>query len=212
MKQRMSKKARAQALRILGIGVGLAIVTFVIGYVLAVRVLFPPLPEPADGIAVPSVVGLTVPNAEAALNRVGLRVTEVIELAHPTQPPGIISAQNPLPGQQLRTAGAVQLAVSSGLPRVAVPNVVGLTVERALAVLGNVGLQADQRSEFSESPAGTVIRVAPAIGIEQPSPGRVLIVISSGPAPALPDTVPVDTTSSGPPAGPPVISLSGTTT
>ncbi len=197
MKRRMSKKARAQALRILGIGVGLAFVTFVIGYVLAVRVLFPPLPEPADGIAVPNVVGLTVPNAEAELNRVGLRVTEVIELAHPTQPPGIISAQHPLPGQQLRTAGVVQLAVSSGLPRVAVPNVVGLTVERALAVLGNVGLQADQRSEFSENPAGTVIRVAPAVGTEQPAPGRVLIVVSSGPEPAPPDTVPADTTSSG---------------
>lgn len=104
--------------RVIGISVGAALLMFVVGYFLAVRVLFPPLPEPKSGIVVPRLTGLLVPTAEARLRELGLRVSDVVELAHPTEPAGIIIAQSPLPGQQLRAAGSVRLGVSAGLPRV----------------------------------------------------------------------------------------------
>lgn len=103
--------------RLIGISLGASALMFVIGYVVAVRLLFPPLPEPKNGIVVPPLSGLLVPSAEARLREIGLRVSEIVELAHPSQPAGLIIAQSPLPGQQLRIAGSVRLGVSAGIPR-----------------------------------------------------------------------------------------------
>lgn len=95
--------------------VGAALLMFIIGYFVAVRILFPPLAEPKDGITVPSLTGLTVAAAEAKLAQLGLRLNETIDITHPSQPPGIIIAQSPIAGQQLRTAGLIQVGVSSGI-------------------------------------------------------------------------------------------------
>ncbi|HEX6560270.1 MAG TPA: PASTA domain-containing protein, partial [Longimicrobiales bacterium] len=141
-------------LRIVGLTAAGVLVMFAIGYLVAVRVLFPPLPEPENGIVVPSLTGLTVPAAEARLRQLDLRVTDVVQLAHPSRPRGVIIAQSPLAGQQLRTAGAVRLAISAGKPRVAVPNVIGFTLERATSVLASIGFQVEPREEQSDQPAG----------------------------------------------------------
>ena len=165
------------------VGAGVLVATFGLGYLVATRILFPPLPEPENGIAVPDLRGVVVAEANARLEPLGLRRGDQIPIAHPNQPPGIIVAQSPLPGQQLRQGGAVTVAVSSGLPGVQIPNVVGFDVERATAVLTQMGLEADQRSELSERPLGTVLRIIPEAGQRQPVPSRVLLIISAGPPP-----------------------------
>lgn len=204
---RNGKKTRGRfPARLVLIGLASIVVMFGIGYLVAVRVLFPPLPEPTTGIVVPQLTGLSVADAEARLRSLDLRVTDVVEIAHPTQRRGIIIAQSPLPGQQLRSAGAVRLAISGGKPRVAVPNVIGFTADRATAVLTSMGLQAEQQVEASDRPAGTVIRISPPAGTDLVPPSRVVLVVSSGPPPVVPDTtvpLPADTLA---------VSASGTTT
>ena len=49
----------------------------VVGYLLAVYVIFPPPPVPEDGIPVPDVVGLSVSGAQDRLQPLGLRVGRV---------------------------------------------------------------------------------------------------------------------------------------
>ncbi len=175
------------------IGLGVLVGTFGIGYLAATRILFPPLPEPENGIAVPDLTGVVISEANSRLEPLDLRLGEEIRIAHPDQPPGIIVAQSPLPGQQLRNGGAVMLAVSGGLPRVRVPNVVGFDVERATTVLSQLGFTADQRSELNERPIGTVLRIQPAAGEPQPVPSSVLLIVSAGP----PATPPADSTAPG---------------
>lgn len=150
MKRRPSKQARPPIpWRLIAISVGAAVLTFAIGYVVAVRVLFPPLPEPKNGIVVPQLTGLNVPTAEARLHALGLVVTEVVALAHPSEPPGIIIAQSPVPGQQLRAAGSVRLGVSSGMPRVEIPPPVAVPVQ-------------DSSVKLDSTPQGPdTLRVAP---------------------------------------------------
>jgi serine/threonine-protein kinase len=185
--------------KIVGIMAGIVVVAFAIGYTVAVLILFPPIDEPENGIVVPSVLGSDVPTAEAQLSTMGLRVVEVIEIAHPSQPPGIIVAQSPLPGQQLRTAGAVTVGISAGPPRVAVPNVTGMRVENALAELQRLGFEANQQTEAAPEPAGTVIGVSPRAGTELVPPQTLLLTVSSGPAPVVPDSaMPADTTGVSP--------------
>lgn len=176
--------------KLIAIGAGILLLTFGIGYVVAARVLFPPLPEPEDGIVVPDLTGNTTDAARSKLQALGLAVSETMSIAHPTQPPGVVVAQSPLPGQQLRSGGQVRLGLSGGLPRVQVPDVVGFNVERATTVLTQLGLSADQRPEVSDRPAGTVLRIIPEAGQNQPVPGRVMLVVSSGP----PAIEPVDST------------------
>jgi serine/threonine-protein kinase len=176
------------------IGVAVLVGTFGMGYLIATRILFPPLPEPENGIVVPDLRGVVVTEATNRLEPLGLRRGDEIRIAHPNQPPGMIVAQSPLPGQQLRHGGVVTVAVSSGLPRVQVPNVIGFDVERATAVLSQMGLEADQRSEQNERPIGTVLRIIPAPGERQPVPSRVLLIVSAGPPPAPPSApAPADT-------------------
>jgi len=104
--------------KVLGIFTLSAVVMFGIGYLIAVRVLFPPPPEPEDGIAVPSLIGMTVDQAHNALRAVSLRLTEVTEIEHPSVPEGLVIAQSPLPGQQLRELAPVRIAISAGPARV----------------------------------------------------------------------------------------------
>jgi eukaryotic-like serine/threonine-protein kinase len=177
------------------IGLGLLVLTFAIGYAVAARILFPPLPEPENGIAVPDLAGQMARDVDEQLRPLGLRRGDVVEFVHPEQPPGIIVAQSPLPGQQLRQGGVVRVAVSAGLPRVQVPDVIGFDVVRATAVLSQLGLTADQQTEVNERPAGTVIRILPEPGQSQPVPARVLLIVSAGPPPPQPtdSTMPADT-------------------
>lgn len=105
---------RLISLKAFGIIFGVTVLMFAIGYGVAVRILFPPLAEPETGITVPSLRGQTVQGAQEILRELGLRVTEVTEIEHPTEPMGLVTAQSPLPGQQLREMGAVRLAISAG--------------------------------------------------------------------------------------------------
>lgn len=107
--------------KLIGIFALSAIVMFGVGYLLAVRVLFPPPPEPENGIAVPSVTGMTVKQAQDALRALSLRLTEVTEIEHPSVPEGLVIAQSPLAGQQLRELAAVRVAISAGPAKVPAP-------------------------------------------------------------------------------------------
>ena len=107
---------RLMSLKAFGILVGVTFLMFVIGYFTAVRILFPPLAEPENGIVVPDLAGQTVQAAQQTLRELGLRVTEVMEIEHPSRREGLVTAQSPLPGQQLREMGAVRLAISAGAP------------------------------------------------------------------------------------------------
>lgn len=99
---------------------GAAALMFIAGYLIATRILFPPLPEPENGIVVPSLSGLTLAEAQERLRPLDLRVTETLEVPS-AQPQGLVVAQDPLPGQQLRELGAIRLGIAIPLPRPVAP-------------------------------------------------------------------------------------------
>jgi len=169
------------SLKLIGIVLAALVLTFAISYLVTVRILFPPLPEPETGIVVPGLLGLSVSEAEDQLRQLQLRLTEVSEVTHPSQPVGSIVAQSPLAGQQLRELGTVRVAISAGPPRVPVPNVVGFTAERATNALAAVGFAVDRQIVESKEAAGTVVRILPNAGSELQVPSRVVVFVSNGP-------------------------------
>lgn len=166
----------------------LIVLPFAIGYLIATFVLFPPAPVGPGGITVPQLVGQTEGEASRQLAAAGLGTLVPSRLPHPEQPTGVITAQSPLAGQQLASGGTVRVAVSSGLPRAVVPDLVGFTEGRAAALLQRLGFTVQRAIEDSDSPLGRVVRSEPEPGQERALPASVTIFVSAGPPAAPPDT------------------------
>lgn len=163
---------------------------FVFGYFIAVRVLFPPPPVVAEGIQVPRLLGDNLETAQRALVEAGLGALDVSELPSLSVAAGLVIAQSPLPGQQLRAGAPVSVAISSGPPRVFIPDVVGFPVERAASLLIRLGFEVQRSDTVSNADEGRVIEIDPEPGTQIRLPARVSILVSLGPPP---DTTAIDT-------------------
>jgi len=171
----------------LPLAVAAAAVPFFVGYLFASVFLFP-APEAADtGVAVPAVKGMRLAEAQAALRSVGLGTVEVTQLPHPHAAEGVVTAQAPLPGQQLRPGSPVRVAISAGVPRVVVPDVVGFSADRAEGLLARLGFQVARQQQFSPEDSGRILRIEPRPGTEWPLPTTIHILVSLGPE--FPDTL-----------------------
>jgi eukaryotic-like serine/threonine-protein kinase len=174
------------------IGIPMALlVPFGIGYFVAVRVLFPPPQASGTGIAVPELIGRDHAEALRLVVSAGLGGLEPMTLPHPSAPPGQIIAQNPLPGQQLRSGATVQVALSSGPPRVRIPDVIGFGADAAISMLRRSGFEVIQARKESAGAPGRIISMDPTPGQVRQLPATVTIVVSAS-IPA--DTVRPDTT------------------
>ena len=93
-------------------------------------------------------------------------------------------SQTPAAGTQVTSGSTVALVVSSGLPQVAVPNVVGLTQTAATTAITNAGLNLGAVTTASSTtvPSGSVIGQTPSAGTQVASGSAVALVVSSGPA------------------------------
>ncbi|MBR9990828.1 MAG: PASTA domain-containing protein [Gemmatimonadetes bacterium] len=185
--------------RLLGGLVIALIVPFLIGYLIAVYVLFPPTEVSGAGLPVPDLHGRTTSQAQRDIVAAGLGDMQITELPHPDADEGTIIAQSPLPGQQLRRGADIRIAVSSGPARVMMPDVLGFSAERAESMLVRAGFTVSRSEQESPAPAGRVIRTEPEPGQPQVLPATVTLIVSSGP-PAVPDAgVFPDSAASDPP-------------
>lgn len=171
---------------------GLVPLAFGIGYIVAVKLLFP-VPAAAEGnaVEVPALSGEPVPTAERLLDEVGLSVGEVDEIAHPDKAAGTVIGQSPLPGQQLRPGATVRIAVSSGPVTTAVPDIVGLTYEAAHLLLRDLGFDVNRRTETTTGTPGVVLRVHPEPGSHHTLPSAVTLTVGIEPEPE-PEPEPLD--------------------
>lgn len=100
------------------------------------------LHKPAPTVKVPNVVGMTIDQAQAALNGLGFNVTS-IQQSSSGVPSGQVIAQSPGEGSDAPQGSTISLTVSSGpepAKKVAVPNLVGLTESQALTTLTSLKL------------------------------------------------------------------------
>lgn len=85
-------------------------------------------------VAIPNVSGMTVEEATAALNKLGLVVGSSSSGNSATIAQGLVVATTPAAGSTAKTGGAVNLVLSSG--QVSIPDLTGMTVDAAAAILG----------------------------------------------------------------------------
>src|SRR6185503_8080764 len=115
----------------------------------------------------------------------GLSVGAITTSPSTTIPAGSVISQNPAAGAQVPSGSAVSLVVSSGLPLVATPSVVGQTQAAATAAITGAGLSVGAITTASSTTvaAGLVITQTPAGGTQVASGSAVALVSPTG-APA----------------------------
>jgi serine/threonine-protein kinase len=130
---------------------------------------------------VPDVRGKTRDEAVAALTAANLQVS--VAEVYSEQEPGIVTAQSPGPGTRLVEGETVRINVSRGIKLVAVPSVVGQTLDEAVAAIENAGFTAGSPVfENSERPENTVIGQDPGGGSQQRPGTTIALTVSKGPA------------------------------
>jgi eukaryotic-like serine/threonine-protein kinase len=112
---------------------------------------------------------------------------------------GLVFKQQPLPGTRLAKGSSVHIWVSTGLPRVEVPPLVGKNENDVIAQLARLGLKTQTREVPSTKPAGTITAQDPPAGTKLPVHSAVTINVAKGPVPvAVPSVIsqPIDQASS----------------
>ncbi|MFJ8111145.1 Stk1 family PASTA domain-containing Ser/Thr kinase [Streptomyces sp. NPDC096132] len=121
-----------------------------------------------ETVAVPSVLGQTEAVARQQLSNIDLKVGEVTQKACEDTPKGQVCDQDPDPKTQVKKQSAVNLVVSTGAPKVAVPSVLGKDVDDATQILEDDKYQFEVKTkeETSTEEAGTVLEQDPKLGEE----------------------------------------------
>jgi eukaryotic-like serine/threonine-protein kinase len=130
-------------------------------------------------VAVPLVEGMREPNAKRTIRDAGFKPRSIPE-SHETVPRGQVFDQSPDAGERIQKGNVVRIYVSTGKPRVDVPDVVGAREADALSTLRAAQLVPEPHEIFSEESAGTVIAQDPKGGTSVVKGSTVRVNISKG--------------------------------
>jgi len=146
--------------------------------------LFNPAPLTVPEVSVPALRGMTRDAALAQLTELGLRGREGDELADPLTPRGTVSYQSPPPETVVPAGTLVRLGISTGAPRVEVPDVIGLDVPLAVRVFEAAGLVLEGVDSVRSAEAiGTILRTQPSGRSAARAGAGVRVTVSRGPQP-----------------------------
>ena len=134
-----------------------------------------------DTVSVPDVTGGTVDQALPILEEAGLTLGDVFEDYSDTVPEGSIISQDPADGESVEPDEAVDVTVSLGVEQVEVPEVYGVSLAEAQAILNAEGINSDPQEVPGDEAAGTALSTEPGVGALV-DPGSTLpLYYSAGP-------------------------------
>jgi serine/threonine-protein kinase len=129
-------------------------------------------------VAVPSVTGQPLAQAEQNLKSAGLRPGKPSYQTSTSIPAGVVLSTNPVANQQWPKDKPVQLLVSSGQP---LPPFVGQQVSAAQGAAAAGGYTINAVPTASSQPANTIVRQSPAAGTPITQGEVVTVYVSTGP-------------------------------
>ncbi|MET9130607.1 Stk1 family PASTA domain-containing Ser/Thr kinase [Streptomyces antibioticus] len=129
--------------------------------------------------AAPNLVGQTLDAAKTRAENVDLTVTST-EAPCEAQPKGNVCSQTPKAGENVNKGDNLELVVSTGAPKVAVPSVLGKSLDEAKRILeaDKYGFDVETKEEVSTEEAGTVLDQDPNLGEEVEKGSKVTLTIA----------------------------------
>jgi beta-lactam-binding protein with PASTA domain len=123
-------------------------------------------------VVMPDFRGKSYTEAVRTLEQLGIDPGKIerIDSLGSSQKPGFIFGQEPQPGSHVRLSSSVTLQVSKGLPKLTVPNVVGMTIQQAKTELSKAGFSDKLVQVKSGNPNST----SDVVTTITPSPGSTV--------------------------------------
>ncbi|MFB6642795.1 Stk1 family PASTA domain-containing Ser/Thr kinase [Streptomyces chartreusis] len=129
-------------------------------------------------VAVPNVVGETESSARELLGNVDLTIGKVTKQECEDQSKGKICSQTPDSKTKVDKNTSVDIVVSTGAPKVTVPDMEGLPYEKAKSDLEDKGFDVQQKTEESDRNPGVVISQDPEAGTEQEKGSTITLTVA----------------------------------
>lgn len=139
------------------------------------------LKKPAT-VEVPDLSRLTVTEAMSRLEGLGLRMRIGNRMSNEQVPKDQVLDQNPPPNEKVYEGSSVSVTVSIGSKFVEVPDVRGLTVDQANAMLGSLDLSLStdiETLEDSKAKPGTILSQDPLPKQKLPRTGKIKVKIAT---------------------------------
>jgi serine/threonine-protein kinase len=131
----------------------------------------------------PSLTGLPLDQAHVRAAQAGLAVHVASGSYSETVRRGEVISTSPGSGERIADAGTVEVVLSMGKERYAVPDVEGMTRAAARRALADAHLDVRMRYRHSGIHAGRVLQVSPAVGRRLRPDSIVRLTLSRGPLP-----------------------------
>ncbi|MGW6906919.1 Stk1 family PASTA domain-containing Ser/Thr kinase [Streptomyces sp. NPDC054940] len=155
----------------------LAAVLVLVGAVLIGKWVFDSDGVANDTVPVPNFVGQTLKDAEKQASNSDLTLVPTKKPCE-DQSTGKICSQDPTFGEKVKKNSTVNVVVSTGAPKVTVPDVQGLSYEKAKSDLEDKGFEVEQKTEESEREPGIVIDQDPEGDTEQEKGSTITLTVA----------------------------------
>ena len=135
-----------------------------------------------QSLATPNFVNMSVGDAQAIAQKMGITLDASQQVADPNVPSGVIDAQDVLPGQTITRGQTVHATVSSGAAAsttaIVVPSLVGMKYKDAVQQLQTLGFQPAITFSTQADRNGTIVAQDPLSGTQASSGKRVTLTLS----------------------------------
>ncbi|GHH70361.1 putative serine/threonine-protein kinase [Streptomyces sulfonofaciens] len=129
-------------------------------------------------VPVPTLVGETLSGAKAKAANVDLKVSVSGNKECKDQPRGHVCTQEPEPGGKIAKNSTVSVVMSTGAPKVAVPNVIGDSLDDARSELSDKKFDVEVKFKESTQPVDQVLSQNPDPGTERESGSTVTLTVA----------------------------------
>jgi eukaryotic-like serine/threonine-protein kinase len=141
-----------------------------------------------DTVPVPNLVSLSESDAKNQLTNSDLKVGTVTKKPCEAQAKGNVCSQDPAAKTDVKKNSTVNLVVSSGAPKVTVPDVRGLTYDKAKSQLEDKGFVVEQKTQESSQTPGIVLSQSPKGDTEKEKGTTITLTVAKAPETvAVPD-------------------------
>ncbi|MDX3638683.1 Stk1 family PASTA domain-containing Ser/Thr kinase [Streptomyces sp. MB09-02B] len=141
-----------------------------------------------DTLKTPNFIGQSEADAKQSANNVDLKVTTTKDACE-DEKTGNVCTQNPAAGDPVKKGDTIALVISTGAPKVAIPNVIDKDIEAATKLLEDKGMQVETESAESSEDPGTVLSQDPDPGTELEKGSTVTLEVAKAEEKATVPTV-----------------------
>lgn len=161
----------------------LALAALLILYFLVNVVIMPIITRHGSEFPLPSIVGMTLAEAEPVLTDADLLMEVTSEEYHPDKPTGTILSQFPVGGTKVKSGRTIKVVTSLGQKAVAVPDLRGFSIRQARLNLEAAGFAlGDVEWTSTDSlPEKVVVFSYPGSGTMIPYGSQVNLMVNRGP-------------------------------